>query len=184
MRKPHIVTLVAATLTLLLAGCASQAPAPEQSPSGVKDGSPNAVTSGTATTTPVTTSSIDPYSLAALKDPKSAVFQRSVFFDLDQYVIKDEFKPLVEAHAKFLVKNSTVKMLIQGNADERGSREYNLSLGQKRAEAIKKALALLGARDEQLESVSLGEEKPRCTEQTEACWAQNRRGDMLYSGEF
>jgi peptidoglycan-associated lipoprotein len=75
-------------------------------------------------------------------------------------------------------------MLIQGNGDERGSREYNLSLGQKRAEAIKKGLALLGAREEQLESVSLGEEKPRCTDQTEACWAQNRRGDMLYSGEF
>jgi peptidoglycan-associated lipoprotein len=185
MRKHHIVTLVAATLTVLLAGCASQAPAPEQDAAGVKDGNPNAVSSGTgATTTPISTTNIDPTSIAALKDPKSAVFQRSVFFDLDQYVIKDEFKPLVEAHAKLLIKNPGVKMLIQGNADERGSREYNLSLGQKRAEAIKKALALLGAREEQVESVSLGEEKPRCTDQTEECWAQNRRGDMLYSGEF
>jgi len=75
-------------------------------------------------------------------------------------------------------------MLIQGNADERGSREYNLALGGKRSEAIKKALLLLGAKEDQVESVSLGEEKPRCTDATEECWAQNRRGDMLYSGEY
>jgi peptidoglycan-associated lipoprotein len=174
------VTIIAATLTLLLTGCASQAPAPEQNPAGVHDGKPSSGTSGT-TTTPITGGNVDPYSLAALKDPKSAVFKRSIFFDYDQYAIKDEFKSLVEAHAQFLIKNPSLKMLIQGNADERGSREYNLALGQKRAEAVKKALALLGAREDQLESVSLGEEKPRCTDQTEECWAQNRRGDMLHS---
>ncbi len=75
-------------------------------------------------------------------------------------------------------------MLIQGNTDERGSREYNLALGQKRAEAVKKQLILLGAREEQVESVSLGEEKPKNPGQNEAAWAENRRGDMLYSGEF
>jgi peptidoglycan-associated lipoprotein len=77
-----------------------------------------------------------------------------------------------------------MKMLVQGNADERGSREYNLALGQKRSDAIKKAMTLFGATDGQIESVSLGEEKPRCTERTEDCYAQNRRGDILYSGEF
>jgi peptidoglycan-associated lipoprotein len=128
--------------------------------------------------------STDPYGLAALKDPKSPLSKRSVYFDYDSYVIKEEFKPLLEHHAKFLVKNGQMKMLIQGNADERGSREYNLALGQKRAEAVKKALLLLGAKEAQLESVSLGEEKSACMEQTESCWAQNRRGDMLYSGEF
>jgi peptidoglycan-associated lipoprotein len=179
MRQPLIAAL---TLSLLLAACGSQPPAPEQNPSGVETRTPSGV--GGPTTAPVTSEAIDPYSLAALKDPKSAVYKRSVFFDYDQYVIKDEFKPLIEAHAQFLVKNPKLRMLIQGNADERGSREYNLSLGQKRAEAMKKALALLGAREDQLESVSLGEEKPRCTDQTEECWAQNRRGDMLYSGEF
>jgi peptidoglycan-associated lipoprotein len=180
MRKTNLIPIIATSLTLILAGCASQAPAPEQDPAGVKDGKANASTNG-ATSTPIHG---DPPIGDPLKDPKSAVFQRSVFFDLDQYVIKDEFKPLVEAHAKFLIKNPSIKMLVQGNADERGSREYNLSLGQKRAEAVKKALALLGAREEQVESVSLGEEKPRCADQTEECWAQNRRGDMLYSGEF
>jgi peptidoglycan-associated lipoprotein len=76
-----------------------------------------------------------------------------------------------------------MKMLIQGNSDERGSREYNLALAQKRADAVKKSLALLGAKDDQMEAVSLGEEKPVCVEQTEACWAKNRRAEMLYSGE-
>ena len=75
-------------------------------------------------------------------------------------------------------------MLIQGNTDDRGSREYNLALGQKRADAIKQMLTLLGAREDQVESVSLGEEKPKNEGQNETAWAENRRGDMLYSGEF
>ena len=75
-------------------------------------------------------------------------------------------------------------MLIQGNADERGSREYNVGLGQRRSEAVKKMLTLLGAREDQIEAVSLGEEKPACAEHSEECWAKNRRDDMLYSGEY
>jgi peptidoglycan-associated lipoprotein len=159
----------------VLAGCSSQPAAPEQDGAGVEGRTPSAVTGAVST---------DPYGLAALKDPKSPLAKRSVYFDYDSYVVKDEFKPLLEHHAKFLVKNGQMKMLIQGNADERGSREYNLALGQKRAEAVKKGLLLLGAKEAQLESVSLGEEKPACSEQTDSCWAQNRRGDMLYSGEF
>ena len=169
--------LSASLITLaVLAGCSSQPAAPEQDGAGVESRNPNAVT-----TAPV---SSDPYGLAALKDPKSPLAKRSVYFDYDSYVVKDEFKSLLEHHAKFLAKNGEMKMLIQGNADERGSREYNLALGQKRAEAVKKALMLLGVKEAQLESVSLGEEKPVCTDATETCWAQNRRGDMLYSGEF
>jgi peptidoglycan-associated lipoprotein len=163
------------TLTLL-AGCGSQPAAPEQTGAGVEDRNPNAVG------TPVASS--DPYSLAALKDPKSPLAKRSVYFDYDSYIVKDEYKALLDHHAKFLAQNGQMKMLIQGNADERGSREYNLALGQKRSEAVKKALLLLGAKEAQLESVSLGEEKPACMESTESCWGQNRRGDMLYSGEF
>ena len=121
--------------------------------------------------------------LPRLKDPKNILSKRSVLFDYDSYVIKDQYRPLVEAHAKFLVSHP-VKMLIQGNTDERGSREYNLALGQKRADAVKKALGLLGVSEGQLESVSLGEEKPSCSDASESCWAANRRGDMLYSGEF
>lgn len=122
--------------------------------------------------------------IAALRDPKSILSKREIFFDFDSYVIREDAKPLVEAHAKFLVGNPTMKMLIQGNADERGSREYNLALGQKRAEAVRKALTLLGAKDAQIEAVSLGEEKPKNAGHDEAAWAENRRGDILYSGEF
>lgn len=175
-------TLLSISLITLvsLAGCSNQPAAPEQAGAGVEDRNPNAVTS----TSPIGTSSTDPYGLAALKDPKSPLAKRNIYFDLDSYIVKGEYQALLDHHARFLAKNSQVKMLIQGNADERGSREYNLALGQKRAEAVKKALLLLGAKEAQLESVSLGEEKPACADAVESCWAQNRRGDMLYSGEF
>lgn len=162
----------------LLAGCSSQPAAPEQAGAGVEDRSPSTVA------TPVAAGQANPYDIAALKDPKSPLAKRSIHFDYDSFVIKSEYQSLLEHHARFLAANAQMKMLIQGNADERGSREYNLALGQKRAEAIKKALMLLGGREDQLESVSLGEEKPACADATESCWAQNRRGDMLYSGEF
>ncbi len=162
---------------ITLAGCGSQPAAPEQDGAGVESRNPSAVTSSVG-------SGADPYGAAALKDPKSPLSKRSIYFDYDSFIVKDEFKSLLDHHAKFLAKNGQYKMLIQGNADDRGSREYNLALGQQRAEAVKKALLLLGAKDAQLESVSLGEEKPACMDATESCWAQNRRGDMLYSGEF
>ncbi|MBU1236980.1 MAG: peptidoglycan-associated lipoprotein Pal [Gammaproteobacteria bacterium] len=178
MRRTAIALTTAVSVVLMLSACSSQPPAQEQSPAAVSDGTP------APTPAPVTAQGVDPYSLAALKDPNSAVYKRSVFFDYDQYVIKDEFRSLIEAHGMFLVKNPNIKMRIQGNADERGSREYNLALGQKRAEAMKNALMLQGATEAQVEAVSLGEEKPRCTESNESCWSQNRRGDMLYTGEF
>ena len=172
-------TLPVLAALLLLAACSSQPPAPEQRPSGVEDRQPSS-----ATTAPVRQEGVDAYGVAALKDPKNILSKREVFFDFDSFVVKSEYQPLIEAHAKFLAANPKFKVLIQGNADERGSREYNLALGQKRAEAVKKSLLLLGAKEEQVEAVSLGEEKPRCTEHSEACWAENRRADILYTGKF
>src|SRR5262249_48888430 len=122
-------------------------------------------------------------SRAALKDPKNILSKRSVFFDYDSNLVKDEFKPLVAAHARFLQQHGTMKMAIQGNADDRGSREYNLALGQRRADAVKQMMQILGVKPDQVETVSFGEEKPRCTEQAESCWSQNRRGDIVYQGE-
>lgn len=121
---------------------------------------------------------------AELKDPSNILSKRSVFFDFDKYVVKSEFVPLVEAHGKFIKANADAKVLIQGNADERGSSEYNLALGQKRADAVKKNLALLGVQESQIESVSLGKEKPRNSGHDEAAWAENRRSDILYNGEY
>ena len=121
--------------------------------------------------------------LSPLKDPGNVLSKRSVYYDYDSYVVKDEYKPLVLSHAKYLRDNASAKVLVQGNTDERGSREYNLALGQRRAESVKSIMTLSGAREAQVEAVSLGEEKLRATGQDEASWAENRRADILYQGE-
>jgi len=118
----------------------------------------------------------------SLKD--GTLGKRSVYYDLDKYDVKAEFRPLLQAHGKYLAEHRNAKMLVQGNCDERGSREYNIALGQRRSEGVKRMLVLMGATDSQVEPVSLGEEKPRCTEHAEGCWSQNRRSDMLYGGEY
>lgn len=105
---------------------------------------------------------------------------KSVYFDYDAYVIKDEYKPLVDAQAKYLMSHTNKHVALEGNADERGSREYNLALGQKRADAVRRALALLGVNDAQMEAVSFGKEKPRNPGHDEAAWAENRRVDFNY----
>ena len=118
-----------------------------------------------------------------LRDPNNILSKRSIFFDYDSNLVKDEFKPIVTAHARYLQQHPNVKMRIEGNADDRGSREYNLALGQRRSDAVKQMMQLLGAKSEQIETVSFGEEKPKCSQAEESCWAQNRRGDIAYQGE-
>ena len=115
-----------------------------------------------------------------LKDPTSPLAKRSVYFDYDSYVVRDEFRPTVDAHAGYLNGARGRRVIIQGNTDERGSREYNLALGQKRAEAVRRSLTALGVPEAQTEAVSLGEEKPRATGQDEAAFAENRRADLVY----
>jgi len=173
---------VAAALALL-AGCSSTPI--DENKAGVEDRAPTASVPAQPTVTKVTpVESKGDRVPNILRDPNSILSKRSVFFDYDKYDVKDEYKPLLQAHARYLAQNASAKMLIQGNCDERGSREYNVALGQKRADSVKKSLLLLGAKETQLESVSLGEEKPRCTDATEECYAKNRRGDMLYGGEY
>ncbi len=170
-----LVSLFAAAA--LLAGCTSN-PISDQGPSAQVE-----TRGGDTTVAKVTPESVDGSGLPReLTDPKSVLSRRSIYFDLDKYDGKDEYKDLVAAHAKFLNANRGFKVLLQGNTDERGSSEYNLSLGQKRADAVKKSLTLLGVKEEQVESVSLGKEKPSCTDSTEDCWAKNRRADILYKG--
>lgn len=118
-----------------------------------------------------------------LKDPNNILSTRSVFFDYNSDEVKAEYRALVEAHANYLIQNPNAKLILQGNADDRGSREYNLALGQRRSVAVKKVMNLIGANDKQIETISYGEEKQRCTDKTEACWAQNRRADIVYEGE-
>lgn len=118
-----------------------------------------------------------------LQDPSNILSQRSVYYDYDSYTVKNEYRELVLAHARYLRDNPNASVLLQGNTDERGSREYNLALGQRRADNVRNMMTLAGARDAQIESVSLGEEKPRALSNDESSWAENRRTDILYRGE-
>lgn len=171
----------------VLAGCSST-PTNEQDGAAVEDRSPSAeapkpagkpADSG-ASSKPLGTSSV---SANPLKDPNNILSKRSIYFDYDSNIIKDEFKPLVTAHAKYLSQNRSAKVTIQGNTDERGSREYNLALGQRRADAVKQMMQLLGAGAAQIETVSFGEEKPKVQGASETAFSENRRADIVYQGE-
>lgn len=126
--------------------------------------------------------SVEPMTTGSTDDLKTnpALASRSVYFDFDSYIVKDEGKPVITAHSKYLASKKDRKILIQGNTDERGGSEYNLALGQKRAEAVRKSMAALGVSDGQMEATSLGKEKPKALGHDEADWAQNRRADIVY----
>jgi len=173
--------LFSALALALIYGCASTPPQPEATPAqpSAQPGLPASPPS--AGVRPIQPSGVE---ANPLKDPNNILSKRSVFYDFDKYDVKDEYRPMLQAHGKYLADHRGTKMLVQGNCDERGSREYNIALGQRRAQGVKRLLVLMGATESQVEPVSLGEEKPRCTEHTEACWAQNRRSDMLYGGEY
>lgn len=159
---------------MLLAACSSTklddkaAPVESRATTGANDGAdPRAVNTVNAGSDP-------------LNDPQGILSKRSVYFDYDSYSVKEEFRSVVEAHAKYLNSHKDRKVIIQGNTDDRGGTEYNLALGQKRAEAVRKALVLLGVSDAQVEAVSFGKEKPKALGSDEAAWAENRRADIAY----
>ena len=113
-------------------------------------------------------------------DPSSPLFQRSVYFDLNEYTVQTKYQKQLSAHASFLKANPQQKVIIQGNTDERGTAEYNLALGQRRSDAVRKSLNLMGVSENQMEAVSFGKEKPKAEGDNEAAWAENRRADIVY----
>jgi peptidoglycan-associated lipoprotein len=175
---------LAVALAAALAGCAS----------GVKlDDVPVEDKQGTAITTPTTpgpgatpgggaTSRVEPVDATRgardIAGPTGV--GRIVYFDYDSNAIKPEFQPLIEQHARFLKANGSRHVVIEGHTDERGGREYNLALGQRRSEAVRRALELLGVKDSQVEAVSFGKEKPAVPGSDETAWAQNRRAEIAY----
>ena len=176
--------LVAATMAALLAGCSTQPAAPVEDQSAAaaaaaaKDG---AATSGT--TTSGVSGSATGTGANPLKDPNNILSKRSIYFEYDSFVVEDKYKAQIDAHAKYLSANRSAKVTLQGHTDERGSREYNIALGQKRADAVKRAMTLMGVQDVVIETVSYGKEKPKREGHDEAAWAENRRDDILYAGE-
>jgi peptidoglycan-associated lipoprotein len=174
----------------MLVGCASTPE--EQKPAAIEDRQPSVAESKPQTapkppaaSTDSTTRPVTPDKVAVdpLKDPANILSRRSVYFDYDQFSVKEEFKPVVSAHARYLSQNRAAHATIQGNTDERGSREYNIALGQRRADSVKKMMTLLGAPSGQIETVSFGEEKPRSQGHDEQAYTENRRADIVYPND-
>jgi peptidoglycan-associated lipoprotein len=113
-------------------------------------------------------------------DPKSPLFEKSVYFGFDEYTVQTKYQKMLSAHASYLKANPNQKIIIQGNTDDRGTAEYNLALGQRRSDAVRKSLNLMGVSDNQMEAVSFGKEKPKAEGDNEAAWAENRRADIVY----
>jgi peptidoglycan-associated lipoprotein len=162
--------------SILLLGACSSVPLNDKPPVEERSGNVTGGAGDPRAVAPINaTGSTDP-----LNDPQGLLAKRSIYFDLDSYTVRDEFKPVMEAHARYLNANKSRKIVIQGNTDERGGREYNLALGQKRAEAVRRALSLLGVAETQMEAVSFGKEKPKAQGSDEAAWSENRRADIVY----
>jgi peptidoglycan-associated lipoprotein len=121
--------------------------------------------------------------LASLRDPNNILSKRSIYFDYDKDVVKAEYKDLLAAHAKYVASHPKAKMTLTGNTDDRGSREYNVSLGQKRSVSVKKSMNVLGAQDAQIETVSFGEERADTNCKDDACYGKDRRVDISYEKE-
>ncbi len=176
--KCHLFSMLSAiALTTLLAACGSsvkldEAPVESRTATPVTTAGP-----GGATTTGVAPVEIMA-NTSAVAGPAGVA--RIIYFDYDSFTLKPEFQGAVEAHAKFMSANKARKMAIEGHTDERGGREYNLALGQKRAEAVRRALGLLGVTDAQVEAVSFGKEKPAASGSDEESLAKNRRAELSY----
>ena len=175
-------------LVSLLAACASTAQkdvsgsgkaATKSSESTSAKKSESTTATSTASRSAASTSSsaqVDP-----LRDPSSILAKRSVYYPFDVSVVQADDKPIVEAHAKYLSEHSDRKVRLEGNCDERGSDEYNLALGQRRADGVKKLLLVSGVNDKQISTISYGEEKPKAKGHDETSWSQNRRTDINYN---
>ena len=181
--------LLSLGLVLLLAACASGVKlndVPVEDKSGAKVSvSPDPVmpAPGTASSANEAKSTVVPVDSAAstnLSAGPSGNVAKVVFFDYDSYVVKPEFQNTIEAHAQFLKANPRAKVSLEGHTDERGGREYNLALGQKRADAVRQSLSLLGVQESQVESVSFGKEKPSVQGADESAFAKNRRAEFFY----
>ncbi len=171
--------LIGLSLALLLSACASKDPVKETK---IEDRTPPKTTAST-TTPPSTQGTQGQQSINPLKDPNNPLSKRVIYFEYDKDAVKPEYTSLVQAHASYLGQNRNRKVRLEGHADERGSREYNMALGQRRADAVRKATAVLGVGNERVETISFGEDKPKSSGHDEAAWAQNRRVEILYDGE-
>ena len=173
-----LTRLVLPLALLAIAGCSSTKLA-EPTTTG-RVAAPVATAPATPAQRPTAQSTVQTVTLHPLDDPKSALVKRTVYFDFDSFVIHDDDRPVIDSHSKYLASTRSAKVRVEGSTDERGGREYNLALGQRRAEAVLKSLQLLGAPAGEMEAISYGKEKPADTGHDEAAWAMNRRATLNY----
>ena len=172
------LALAAVLAAAVLAGCSS-VPLGDTGGAPVESRTPGAGSgSGSAGTGRTPESGVAPVDLGRGANDANAGAQRIVYFDFDSYAVKDEYRPVIDRFAKALSADRKKRLQVEGHTDDRGGREYNLALGQKRAESVAKALALLGATDAQVEAVSFGKERPAAQGSDEAAWAKNRRAEL------
>jgi peptidoglycan-associated lipoprotein len=179
---PGAVTTLTALTALTLAACSSVdlAKAPDESTPPAAAAQPETPAAQSAAAAAPSTPAPAPAAQAQTITIDNVA--RRIYFDYDSSAIKPEFLSLVEAHAKYLSAHPDSKVTIEGHTDERGGREYNLALGQRRADALRKRLELLGVQDTQIETISYGKEKPAAAGSNEAAWAKNRRDVIDYAG--
>ncbi|MDE1942851.1 MAG: peptidoglycan-associated lipoprotein Pal [Betaproteobacteria bacterium] len=168
-------TIFALAVTTVLAACSSTPPESTSAPVAEK-------TTAAKSANGAGSSAVKPM-LYPAKGVGGALGERSIYYAFDKYAVQDQYKPIVDAHGSFLLSHPAAKVVLQGNCDERGSREYNLGLGQRRADSVRKILAAKGVKDSQMETVSFGKEKPHNPGHNEKAWAENRRTDIVYQGE-
>ncbi|HSS64603.1 MAG TPA: peptidoglycan-associated lipoprotein Pal [Gammaproteobacteria bacterium] len=150
---------------------------------GTQEGATTGTEAGTMTSSSSSSSAVMPssgFQGHPLDDPTSMLSRRTVYFDFDKSEIKPDARQVIEAHAAYLSNNRSASVTLEGHADERGTREYNVALGERRANAVRQLMTLLGASGQQIRSVSYGEERPVCTDHNESCWSQNRRVEIIY----
>ena len=176
MQRLIVVLLMAVSLSL--GACASKKPKPAASTTP-SEASANANAGGAADAASALAAGTNPDDEA--QGPQGGLLAtRVVYFDFDSSEIKPEFNDLVSAHAHYLASNASIRVRLEGNTDERGSREYNIGLGERRAQAVRRALMLQGVSESQIATVSYGEERPAVTGHTEEAWARNRRVELVY----
>ncbi len=174
--KKILFAALAALAALSLGACTSNQTQPEVPVREAGSGTPPVTTKDdSAGTTKIDT--VQPPAVETFNPLK----EYSIYFDVDKYDVSDTYIPVVRGHADYMKRNPAKRASVQGNTDERGSREYNLSLGQKRAEAVKKLMVTMGAKESQIEAVSFGEEKPQAPGHDDAAWSKNRRSDITYA---
>jgi peptidoglycan-associated lipoprotein len=175
-----LFSAAAAAASAFLAACSTAPPA--TAPSTTTSAAPAPAPMPTpAAPKPAAGANVATAALPAYLDPQNPLSRdRSIYFAFDDYAVSTEYAPLIERHGQFLAQHPTVAIRIEGNSDERGSAEYNLSLGQRRAEAVLRALKIYGVKESQMEAVSYGEEKPKAVGHDESAWSQNRRADLAY----